>query len=221
MTKNEELNELFKEWEKAVPEYNGKFVSDGIINENLFNDAGKKILFIAKEPNDPLAEKPWDFRDIWKEKEEFKNSFTFRIAEWALGILNEFNISYDELWTDRERIFLTLQRIAFMNIKKIGGGGVTNYSELLRHLAMNKTFLLKEIYIINPDIIVLGISFDPIIKKELFDNTKWTPSCYGIDITLWNGIKVIDFYHPSSRNAPAAVYSLLQNVVRSNQFISL
>ena len=85
--KTEQLNQLFDEWEQTVSEYKGKFVRDGIINEQFYQIASPKILFIAKEPNDP-EQTAWDFRELWKA--DISRTFSFRIAEWSYGILNSF-----------------------------------------------------------------------------------------------------------------------------------
>ena len=37
MKATKELNELFHRWEKEIPEYQGKFIKDGINNEEVFN----------------------------------------------------------------------------------------------------------------------------------------------------------------------------------------
>lgn len=108
MTKTEQLDDLFKKWENKIDDYNGKFVSDGIIYEEEYDKVNKKILFITKEPNDPFRKEKWDFREICKVKAEFKNNFTYRIAEWSYGILNDFP-PYDNL--DATELFKTIQRL--------------------------------------------------------------------------------------------------------------
>lgn len=45
MTKNQQLDLLFDEWENSNPLYKGKFVRDGILNEALFEKQKRKILF--------------------------------------------------------------------------------------------------------------------------------------------------------------------------------
>lgn len=96
MNKTELLNDLFSIWEENTPGYKGKFVKDGIIDEEKFLVAPIKILFITKEPNNP-AQKPGDFRDWWHEK--FNGNFSHRIAEWSYGILNDFLPQYDDICT--------------------------------------------------------------------------------------------------------------------------
>lgn len=212
MLKNKLLDNLFKEWVDINPLYSGNFVADGIINEEYYNKAFKKILFIAKEPNDPDQKESWDFRKLWNQ--EFKYPFTYRIAEWAHGILNDFP-EFDELWKDRNRLILSLQSIAFMNVKKIGGRGSSERNEIRKHVETEKDFILKQISIIKPDLIILSLSFWHEIRNMIFGTINWKGSGYAIEIADWNGIILIDFYHPS-RSIPPASYSLLQNVIKSN-----
>ena len=96
-SKTEQLNQLFDDWELAIPEYKEKFVRDGIINERLFQTAPKKILFIMKEPNNP-SQNPGDFREWWKDRIEY--TFSYRIAEWSYGLLNNFP-KFDDIWEKR------------------------------------------------------------------------------------------------------------------------
>lgn len=214
--KTEQLNQLFEKWEMAVPEYKGKFVRDGIINEQLYKTASPKILFIMKEPNDPKQE-TWDFRDWWKD--EIKYAFTYRIAEWSYGILNNFP-EYDEIWSKKNAAQDAIQNIAFMNIKKSGGIGNSESKIMTQHLKINFEFLHKQIGIIDPEIIIIGLSWNE-LRDGLFPQIKWYDSGYDIKIGKFNNSKVIDFYHPSSRTGPAASYSLLQNIVTSDKFKSL
>jgi hypothetical protein len=82
--KNNKLDSLFNDWGKEVSFYNKAFVKDGIINEEEFDNANIKILYIYKEPNDPNKDS-WDFREQWGEKEKFYYTFAYRIAEWSHG----------------------------------------------------------------------------------------------------------------------------------------
>lgn len=211
--KTEQLNKLFDEWELAVPEYKGKFVRDGIINEQFYQTASPKILFIMKEPNDPKQE-TWDFRDWWKN--EIKYTFSYRIAEWSYGLLNSFP-PFDDTRSNEGSLLKVIQSIAFMNIKKSGGGGNSECETMMKHVKMNFANLHKQIEIISPDVIITGSSSSELLNG-LFPNINWVMSGYDILIGKHNKSKVIDFYHPSSRNAPAASYSLLQNIISSDKF---
>ncbi len=215
MTKTEQLDQLFEEWLNDMPDYQG-FKKDGINNETLFEKAKRRILFITKEPNDP-KQKEGDYRNWWKKG--LKYTFSHRIAEWSYGILNDFP-PIEQIQKDKEGYKNVIFQIAFMNVKKSGGGGNSKYEIIEEHLIKNKQNLIKQIEIINPEIIILGLTWKR-IRNMLFDTVQWKSSGYHIPIGKFNNAKVIDFYHPSARNAAAASYSLLENVVTSKSFQEL
>jgi hypothetical protein len=219
MLKTESLNKLFQTWEKSIVEYGGCFVKDGIINEEVWDKVNPKIMFMTKEPNQYGIQCAGDFRDDWKNHIS-DYPFAYRIAEWTFGILNGFP-SFDQIFTSYKSYNSLLQKISFINLKKSGGVGKSQGSEIGKHFIQNQSYLMQQIEIIDPDIIILCLSFDVFIRTKLFDSAIWTSSGYDINIAKWKDIKLIDFYHPSSRNGPAASYSLLQNVVQSNAFQNL
>lgn len=222
MTKTAELDRLFKEWEQNIPEYQRKFVSDGIINEELYNKANKKILFIAKDPDDPDQKESWDFRELWNQ--EFKNTFTHRLAEWAYGVLNDFP-DYKTVCNDRPKLICALQSIAFMNVKKIGGRSEADRNEIFEHTKRNKNFLLNEIEIIKPEIVILCLSWWQDTIDFLFDSILWNEPVEPFNYKAfgkWNNSKIISFYHSSQYTYSAAfLYSVLQKIIESRNFIEL
>ena len=212
-TKNQQLDDLFKKWENSIPEYKGQFINDGIINEEFYLSSNPKILFITKESNNPLH-KPGDFRTWWQD--EIKYAFSYRIAEWAYGIQNNFP-QYDVIWRKKGSAKKAIQQIAFMNVKKNGGIGKSDPNVIMDHLKLNFKFVHEQIKIINPDMIILGLSW-PEVRNALFPKVNWIKSGYEVEIGRFGKFKLIDFYHPSARTAPAAAYSLLQNIIQSKQF---
>lgn len=215
-TKTEQLNQLFDEWEQTVSEYKDKFTRDGIIDEGLYTATTPKVLYITKEPNNP-EQTAGDFRDWWKD--EIVYTFSYRLAEWSYGLLNDFP-QYDNIWTNKESAQKAIQSIALMNIKKSGGGGNAEYTRMIEHVKANFDFLHRQIKIISPDIIILGTSWNE-LRDRLFPNITWQKSRYICSIGRHESARVIDYYHPSSRTPPAASYSLLQNIVQSDNFKQL
>ena len=215
-TRTHKLNLLFEKFAKDVPEYKSRFTKDGIINEQLYNETTPKILFIGKEPNNPEGT-IGDFREDWN----LGVSYTFarRIAEWSYGIINSFP-EFDTIVTQPGSLEKSLKQIAFMNIKKSGGKGTSEYNTMMDHATRNVGLINEQIEIISPDIIITGTSWSE-LRNCIFPCVEWQPSGYGIEIGKIRNSKIIDFYHPSSRNAPAAAYSLLQNIIRSEKFKSL
>ena len=220
-TKTQQLKNLFERWQKSFPFKENDFHVDGIINEELYeqNINGMKILFIAKEPNATDHEENEDrsFVNEWNTTKP-KYNFAQRIAEWTYGIMEHFPL-FDSIKENDKPDYL--KKIAFMNVKKSGGDGFAIRNDIYTVVKEQKNFIKEEIEIIKPDIILLCISFDKNIIKDLFGELEFKKSGYGVEICMFNNSKVINFYHPSSRNVAPAAYSLLQNVIQSEAFKTL
>jgi len=221
MSKMEQLRQLFDDWRKTCKSPQNDFYEDGIINESLYESCapGHKILVIAKEPNAANHDQNGDLSFV-TEWDNRKADYTFArvIAQWVYGIFHDFP-PFDEL--QKDNIVENLRKISFMNVKKTGGRGSAVRDDIYDLVCTHKNFITKEIEIIDPDIIILGLSFDKKIIHQIFGPCDWQNSGYSIKAAKFGSSRVIDFYHPSSRNVPAASYSLLQNIVRSAAFMRL
>ena len=109
-----------------------------------------------------------------------------------------------------------------MNLKKSGGGGVANQKEICKIAERDKDLILEQIDIIAPEIIVLGLSWGK-LRNIIFENEvkEWESSSHGILLGKYKDSKVIDYYHPSARNAPPAAYYLLEKIINSKAFKQL
>lgn len=213
MTKTERLNELFKRWKQ---ELQPGFKLDGIINEQEFSKQKKKLLFITKEPNDPEGN-GGDYREEWPDNAKYV--FANRIAALAYGCLNDFPPLSDYKKNEATNKLKMLQAVAFMNLKKTGGVGQAN-NELIKKIIHNeKDFIIEEINIIAPDIIIGGIGIDSPYWEILFETELSLKDCgYDVRVGTWRKTKVIEFYHPSIRATTAMLYCLLQQVICSSKF---
>jgi len=216
MIKTTQISELLGEWKMQFPFEESDFYADGIINEELYMQSppGKKLLFLTKEPNAINHEKNSDrsFVTEWNTMvpEYF---FAIRIAEWAYGIHHDFP-PFDGIPKNRHEY---LKRIAFMNVKKSGGKGLAINKTIAETTREQLDNIRKEIDIIEPDIIITGLSEEK-IRQILWKDIAWKDSGYTCKIGRHENTKIIDFYHPSCRAPAAATYSLLQNIVRSDAF---
>lgn len=216
MTKTQKLDLLFEKWQKVFPENQGKFKYDGIIDEDNFERQKVKLLFIGKEANDE-QQNEGDYRSWWKEVVKYQ--FSIRLSEWAFGILNSFPPieSISESQDSRKEI---LSSIAFMNLKKTGGGNTADVNNLKEIVIRERAFILDEIEIIKPDIIIGSIG-DVNLWQLIFRNDGFEESGYDVKIFRIKKMKIINFYHPSYRVPRAMSYSLLKNVYSSEKFNSL
>ena len=217
MTKTEKLNRLFDGWKRQRPEEAQRMCLDGIVCEERYENTNPKILFIAKEPNHP--EGPgFDFREWWNE--EVWGGFSIRLCEWAYGILNGFPplAQFDEK-TDEYKLDI-MRSIAFMNLKKAGGGNQADPQEIRRFTERDQDFLRRQIEIIDPDVIVGGIG-DSSLWGVLFPGVEFQSSGFDIGVAYVavneRKVLVIDFYHPSFPVPRAMSYCLLGRVLKTIQ----
>jgi hypothetical protein len=108
-----------------------------------------------------------------------------------------------------------------MDVNKQGGGSSSDRQKLYQVACDQQKYITEKIRIIDPEIILLCLSFDRRVTSKLFGPLIWQRSGYSIEIASFGNAKIIDFYHPSARNVGVAAYSLLQNVVKSKTFRNL
>ncbi len=231
---NSQLEAHFSEWAKEANIPPDHFHKDGVIHEGSWRKAEPRVCFLMKEPNNPSQTEDgqgFDFRDWWRD-EPIKYRFPSRIAEWSRGMLEGFP-PYDELWStnDGRDIQEVRKQIALVNVKKTGGGGTSEYHSFMQEAlgapddvqAQDRSAarVLKQLDIIDPQVIVLGLSWPGLIERLFKKEVEWKPTGHGINVGNWKGRRLIDFYHPSIQGAPTAYYYLLEKVWRSEAFKSL
>lgn len=171
MNKSDQLSVLFNEWKKAQeyePDNIWKntrsgnnitkkhFRIDGIINEEVFKQEKRKVLFISNEANDDEYSAKTDINpsniydyyhyyktgyDSWKGKMRERTSAIYKVV--AGYDINDISNSDAAL------------HYAIMDLNKRGGGpDVKGANHIEAYCRYYKDFILKEINIINPDIVI-------------------------------------------------------------------
>lgn len=215
MRRTEQLDQLFEGWTPKYGDEARQFHRDGIIDEALYEQAPRKVLFVAKEANNPNGD-GFDFRTWWQD--DLKWRFSHRLEQWAEGLLYDFPPFEDLRGNGR----VALRSTAFMNLKKTGGRSSAEQVAVLDHVTRYREQLLDQIRIIEPEIIVGCVSWWPIWEalfgkgitntRELIED-QW--------VFRWGSATVIDFYHPSNRYPSSMQYALLSRIVRSDRFLNL
>lgn len=174
-----------------------KPILDGIINEDLYNKASYKILWLLKEPYDLGDGKGgWDLREgINKEPDVYAKYKTLKnISIVTSSILN--NQSYDEV--DKVNAPQILKQIAYINVSKLPGGTQSKYPELENYYKQNESILQEQIKYCDPDIIIGGSVL--YLYLNTF-NLKWEEADPLHEMArsyfMKNGKLFIDAYHPS------------------------
>ena len=196
---------LFDEWRPHVVAESGHFVEDGIVCEEGWRKAKRKILFLLKEPNGYKGEHG-ALNDLLR-KAAAPNSTsamwdrpTFHtVGRWAHGLLHYSGQvpSYDEAHRARKSAVL---ECAYINIKKsTGGARATKKVEV--HAAKYAEFLRRQVAIIEPDIVVCGGTYD-ILKEHVYPRmSKISSRIHQLETRIF-----INAFHPSCRTNRKVVY---------------
>ena len=202
MLKNNQLDTLFRKWNSAFIKEGeaGVFVSDGIVNEPIYNgrdQAGRRILLVladANAKNKAVKRYCHDLRKMYNDQICGKR-INQSIARWARLLLDN---ETDSFLGDPERTRGQMRRVATMNLKKSGGTHEAVNSEIEYHSRKYRSFILEQIRIIEPDILIAcGDKVRNSIKHVL-----WEDSDQGRKISCpicWNRILVLPSTHPSWR----------------------
>ena len=195
------------------------FISDGSVCPEVWNDrtTGPKIAFILKEAYGETES--WSLTDWIRETQPACNIW-YRVTEWTYGLLNTTaeriaryapdRISFEE---SKERPNEWLGQIAIVNLKKSGGKSSSNYGEISAYAAADREEIIRELELLDPDIIVCGSTADALnsicsfIGPERCDNWYYYSDAIGGRKRLF-----IDYYHPANRYPPLLNYYGLVNI---------
>ncbi len=189
-SKTEELNALFGEWRQGYGSQSACFAEDGIVDENAWSKAKRKVLFLLKETNRYVG----DFRKLVREG-PWKV-----LGHWAHGLHDTTATHSPPFPEAKEMADGACIASAVVNLKKTAGEATTDNLALLAEVkrAKNTEFLHKELRIISSDVVVCGGTFEIAreVVEELRGATPCGPDgrCYEVGNAVW-----IKHCHPSVR----------------------
>ncbi|MFC4306331.1 hypothetical protein [Cohnella boryungensis] len=220
-TITEQLDELHSEWKNRLMGQN--YIEDGIINEQAWRAPGLKIMVLLKEPNS--TDWGWEYQDFLLRRGylEEKSSTWPNLLRWTYGILHGFP-SYKEV---EEQFHCIKQNsldffgsVCFANLKKIAGTSSANDHELIQFSDISHPLILKQISILEPNIVLCcgSIVFD-LVKKSLekeqiqFER-KHTSG--GLERLWWNHkrINIVRYFHPLAYIPKEISYTYLINEIK-------
>jgi hypothetical protein len=192
MSKNEELKELFEEWKAKQKEesYSADTIEVQHIDKEswcedgfAFEEKSNTILYILSEAN--LNGKNKCDGQFW-----FKENY----GQISHPIIDRIQNMQAILCNEIEN--LTIQDISYMNINKRGGFDTANENILKNYYERYKEFIIKEINILDPKLIVFATGEKgQAIYNDLINN-----------IEKINCKNIIFMSHPSKRGITEAEY---------------
>lgn len=206
--------EVLEEWKSLSSAEDRGFVKDGIINEELYWNARKRILFLNKEPywvKDPTEH--WDLRE-WIREDDWRSRSTRGtwpcLERAAFGIMEAKDGRAPSFPSTRTDCLNYFQMTAVANIKKTNGEKASNDADLVEHLKDRIHLLKIQIELVNPEIIICGNTFC-VIRKLLPESsvTKLSEMVYDVD-----GRCYVDFWHPANRYPNKMNYYTLMSVLQ-------
>lgn len=143
----EEQEVLFTEWQNDNKYL--YFIRDGIFCEEEWNRQPLKILYVLKEANWTGSVNLCE----WLLSEPAKNYWKTwnNIARWTKALIA--GGEYPQKVSKADKSYW-LKKIAFLNLKKVGGGSRANDGEIRNYAIRDKEFIKRQIILYNPDIII-------------------------------------------------------------------
>jgi len=195
-------------------ELKSKLIPDGIVDIQKYLSSSVKILWILKEVNS--NDENWDLRDALNGeikvekglKEGWERTFT-PVIYTTLGILNnedwhtmgDFKLNPD--------LIDCMQQVAYINVKKIGGGSNASDNEIKNFYQENKEVLNEQIQLINPDVIIFGNTmnyFEDGIFDKMFGQFDVNKEDDNLHIYRNSHHLLLHAYHPNNRRISHQLY---------------
>jgi len=209
------MEKLWQEWSKHYERLGldpHDICKDGVINTDQFSKNKTKVLYILKESNGFPG---GDIRRLFNERPYGIIGKT--LARWTAGILNKFP-KYSEIsQLDDSSLKDYLAKTAIINLKKVSGKSISDYSVINAFAHQDKELLLKQINAIKPDIIISCATMDSLIWLLDLDVNSSKPHEKPIKskvVSAW----VVPSRHPARDNSPKKTYEKLKAMFRHITF---
>lgn len=221
-----QLKELFESWKqehKNDNEYKcettgiakDSFTPDGMVNEKTWNqlktENKSKVLYLLREANGNTSTLEEDGRSV----DDGKFWFQQCVANGNIGkiIFKRIEQMQEIIQDEKSHNGEILEQVAYMNINKRGGGATVDWKILNEYANEYKEQIMKEIYILKPDIIVCCGTYWTFVDNicglyKENGKAKWETHDkrdFVLEATMEteNGDKfeclIFNMYHPSAR----------------------
>lgn len=193
----------------------------------------KETNYTAPKDNPNAKKEDWNYVDWLNCKQSRPKSIsnihlyiTFRnLCMWVaefFDLLQGRDIKYSDYTVnqnenssiDTEQLRTELAKVAIINLKKTWGGSSTNWNDLNRYLTDDddntrvinsdiKTVLLKELSLVDPNVVICGGRQVYDFAKRIFSDTDATQEIGDRNLVAftYNNTIFVDFHHPACRGS--------------------
>lgn len=158
--KGEKMENIFERW--IDKHHDNSFITDGIPFPEIYEQEPNKVLFVLKEPHDESC-------GIGDQIDTYRNYALNQSNEDFGGIISKIGDLYSSIWGGGADTRDSIKKIAFMNLKKSGGGGECNNKYLGKYVENVRDLIIEQVNTINPDYIVCLGCFSLYVKCVLLD----------------------------------------------------
>ena len=186
--------DIFKDWKNKDIHKGKLFITDGIIDQVLWNESDSKVMFLLKEAYDSKNNSgSWDLTKLIKKRGVSGRTFK-PMAQWAYGVQNLLNGKGIAPYIDNSKeVEESLLSSSIVNLKKSGGKKTSSKTDLMKYVDEDWDLLYSQIELISPRVVVCGKTW-PLISQKLKNKLKITDQAYISDNIIY-----IDFCHPANR----------------------
>jgi len=199
----------FDNWKAKDIHKDQLFITDGVIDQDLWDKSSEKVMFLLKEAYDSKnSEGTWDLPTLIKSRGVSGRTFK-PMAQWAYGIhkiLKDGEVS--PYVQNSEDVRQALFSSAVVNIKKSCGKKSSTTKDLEKYVNEDWSLLSSQIKDISPNIVVCGNTWS-LISKNLENKSKISDRAY-----ISDGVIYISFWHPSNRSSNLMSYYSLCAIVQ-------
>jgi len=223
MSIKEKEDALFAEWKQLwkqdiSQEVKSIFVTDGIVDEEVWNTEPLRVMYFLKEVNG--GDKEWDERDYlfnYNIKDEYRKTHSPTIntlIRWQYGINCGKTADWQQVeksTQDEELQTKLLSQIALVNIKKTAGGGTVDWNNFDNYINMpqNIEYLKRQLALYNPQVVICGKTAWYMSILKGWKDAEWEETSRGVRFIKENGTIYIDFVHPEVRAPKNIIYYAL------------
>lgn len=181
-------------------------ITDGVVDIDRFLAACPKMLWILKEPWEDLKDGEagggWSVTKDLLGKGKVGNKGTYApMAYVSFSVFNGFPKWIDISYVTKDpRVVDSLKSIAYINVKKFPGKTTSNGKEIEQYYQKFRHLLLRQIEVINPDIIIGGRVL-PLFMEDLGLCQADFVSGGSAGYCVKNQRLYISAYHPSQWSA--------------------